>query len=599
MKKLPALAVFLIALFSLGQTASAPSGITDPKVFNAEDYLNTYVDLGSGYGTTNIAAAREHWTIQGLPQEGRRASLIFDPQYYLQNNPDLASQFGARGYQAALQHFLTQGLAEGRRGSLEFDPKYYLANNPDLLAALGKTGYAAAADHFLQTGFPQEGRQGSADFSIKAYMNMYPDVMAAYGPTGYRQAIWQWLRRGKAQGRKGVGLPEISSQCSGATPQGFSRIFIALRTNGRPGSGTARDPFDGSTPQKFDTVLRTRSEAKQQNLIVCIGPGTFKTEGNFDFATNVPHPVARGFSVNKNWKIHGAGMSKTTLQLAAFVPNSLNMPAGTGTGVVFSTHDDGSSGIEISDLTIDNNYSELKASATGQGITKLNLDAMHLRSDQGGHWVHRVHIVNSAGEINETFPIQIFSVNPKVRSENNIVEYVTMSRWGAGTCAAIALANGTGEVRYNVVRDYEKAYGVWAAESISFHDNYAIDNQGYGFNIDSLDNSRITIEFNQIIHPKLYAMVLGGKGKFADFQVNYNTIVLNSNSAMGIILQGNVTNAQITGNSITTDHPSPRNIQAMVIRNSGNQNNTYQSNYMRMGTVQYDVKPNSTYSLPK
>ncbi|PYP84760.1 MAG: hypothetical protein DMG65_21920 [Candidatus Angelobacter sp. Gp1-AA117] len=599
MKRLIIAAVLLIATLAFSQAASVPPGVTDPKVFNAQDYLNSYADLGSGYGTTNIAAAREHWTNWGLAQEGRRASLIFDPQYYLQNNPDLASQFGAKGYPAALQHFLTHGLAEGRRGSLEFDPKYYLANNPDLLAALGKTGYAAAADHFFQTGLPQEGRQGSADFSVKAYMNMYPDIMAAYGPSGYREAIWHWLRRGRAQGRKGIGVPEISSECSGATRPGFSRIFIALRTDGHPGSGTARDPLDGSTPQKFDTVLRARSEAKQQNLIVCIGPGTFKTEGNFDFATNMPRPIARGFSINKNWKIHGAGMDKTILQLVTFIPNSLNMPAGTATGVVFSTHDDGSSGIEISDLTIDNNYSELKAAATRQGITALNLDAMHLRSDQGGHWVHRVNIVNSAGEINETFPVQIFSVSPRVRSENDIVEYVTMSGWGAGVCAAIALANATGEVRYNVVRDYEKAYGVWAADSISFHDNYAINNQGYGFNIDSLDNSRITIEFNQVIHPKLYAMVLGGKGKFADFQVNYNTIVLNSNSAMGIILQGNVTNAHITGNSITTDHPSPRNIQAMVIRNSGNQNNTYQSNYVRMGAVQYDVRPNSTYSLPK
>ena len=594
------IAVLLLAsCFCFGQATSTPPGITDPKVFNAEDYLNIYVDLGNGYGTTNVASAKEHWTIQGLPQEGRRASLIFDPQYYLQNNPDLASQFGAKGYQAALQHFLTQGLAEGRRGSLEFDPKYYLANNPDLVAALGKTGYAAAADHFLQTGLLQEGRQGSADFSVKNYISMYPDVMNVYGPSGYHEAIRHWLRRGKALGRKGTGAPELSSDCGGGIPQNFSRIFIALRKDGHTGSGTVRDPYDGSTPEKFDTVLRTRSEAKQQNLIVCIGAGTFKTEGNFDFATNMPHPVARGFSINKNWKIHGMGMSRTTLQLVAFVPNSLNMPAGTGTGVVFSTHDDGSSGIEISDLTIDNNYSELKAAATKQGINKLNLDAMHLRSDQGGHLVHRVNIVNSAGEINETFPIQIFSVNPKVRSEHDIVEYVTMSRWGGGACAAIALANATGEVRYNVVRDYEKGYGVWAADSVSFHDNYAIDNQGYGFNIDSLDNSRITIEFNQIIHPRLYAMVLGGKGTFAGFQVNYNTIVLNSNSAMGMILQGNVTNAHITGNSITTDHPSPRNIQAMVIRNSGNQNNTYESNYMRMGTVQYDVRPNSTYSLPK
>src|SRR5947209_2373577 len=283
MKKLIAVIILLLATLCIGQAAPAP-GVTDPKVFNAEDYLNSYADLGSGYGTSNIASAKEHWTIWGLPKEGRRASLIFDPQYYLQNNPDLASALGPSGYEAALQHFLTQGLpVEGRRGSLEFDPKYYLANNPDLVSALGKTSYAAAADHFLQFGLPKEGRQGSADFSVKAYLSMYPDMMAAYGPSGYREAMWQWLRRGKAQGRKGVGVPTVSSECTGAAPQKFSRIFIALRTDGRTGSGTATDPFDGSTAQKFDTVLRTRSEAKQQTLIVCIGLGAFKTEGNYEF----------------------------------------------------------------------------------------------------------------------------------------------------------------------------------------------------------------------------------------------------------------------------------------------------------------------------
>src|SRR5205807_1582075 len=318
---------------------------------NAEDYLNIYPDLMNAYGEGNNAGASDHWLKYGLANEGRRASLIFDPQYYLQNNPDLAAGLGPHAYEAALQHFLSKGLlSEGRRGSLEFDARYYLAHNPDLAAMFGSANYAAAADHFLRYGL-SEGRQGSAEFAVKAYISVYPDIMAAYGATAYREAMWHWLRRGKAQGRQGVGTPAISADCSESVPQNFSRIFIAAHTNGRPGSGTAADPFDGSTAQKFDAILRARSEANQHNLVVCIGLGTFKTEGRYDFVVNLPHTTARGFTINKNWKIHGEGMNRTTLVLADFMPNSYNMPPGTGTGVVFSTHDDGASGIEISDLT--------------------------------------------------------------------------------------------------------------------------------------------------------------------------------------------------------------------------------------------------------
>src|SRR5258708_7422514 len=83
---------------------------------------------------------------------------------------------------------------------------------------------------------------------------------------------------------KAQGAAERSTDCTAkSTPQGFSRIFIsadgaANRRGSQKGLGsTASDPYDGSTAEKFDTILRSRSEANQQNLIVCIGPGTFQT----------------------------------------------------------------------------------------------------------------------------------------------------------------------------------------------------------------------------------------------------------------------------------------------------------------------------------
>ncbi len=389
--------------------------------------------------------------------------------------------------------------------------------------------------------------------------------------------------QGNASGEQKV--LQLSSDCTvKSLPQGFSRIFIAFKPVGtagatsKGGSGTVKDPFDGSTAEKFDTILRARSEASQQNLIVCIGPGTYETEGTYDFVVNLPHKTARGFTLNKNWKIHGAGIDRTILKLINFLPNPPGGKQGTGVNVVFSTHDDGASGIEISDLSIDDNYSELKTKAQQQGIGALNLNAINLRSDQGGHWIHRVSVSHSSGEINETFPVWIYSVNTKSPYINtgNIIENVTISGWGGGKCTAIAVAAATAEVRNNSVADYQIGYGGWSMGKMSFHDNIAT-NTAYGFNIDSLENEHVIITHNQIIHPREYGIVVGGGGHYANFEISDNTFQINSRSVTPILLQGNVTNAHIERNTFIAGSPA-NNIKTIVTKGRGNQANTDSGN---------------------
>jgi hypothetical protein len=60
---------------------------------------------------------------------------------------------------------------------------------------------------------------------------------------------------------------------------------------------------------------------------------------------------------------------------------------------------------------------------------------------------------------------------------------------------------------------------------VHFHDNYAIETE-YGFNIDSLYNNRVVISHNQIIHPRTYGLVVGGKGQFLNFSILDNTITM-------------------------------------------------------------------------
>ena len=393
-------------------------------------------------------------------------------------------------------------------------------------------------------------------------------------------------------------------------PQGTTRIYIALR-NGQDGSGKSQaDARDGSTVTAFDAILRCYSEgcsvpssgkpvAKTENLIVCLGPGTFSTLGNYDFIINVPHTNPAGFTIGKGWKIHGAGKDKTTLKLSAYLPitnavNPQSLPVNTGANLVFGTNSDAASGIEISDLTIDGNYPELKARSRLHGLRALGLDAIHLRSDLGGNWIHDVNVINLAAELGainmhwEAFPVWIVSADRSKPAQNrgNIIENVTMTQHYGEVCTAIAIANATAEVRNNLVDGYQIGYGGWDLGETVFHDNTAINTE-YGFNIDSLVNRGVRIERNKIIHPRKYGFVVGGGGTYADFKFLNNTLQIDGSGVIGFVFRGNVTGAVIAGNTIVADNSSAAH--ATAIRNlSGkeagpNSSNIYQSNQIAGG----------------
>lgn len=386
---------------------------------------------------------------------------------------------------------------------------------------------------------------------------------------------------------------------SGSAPVArFTRIYIGAGGTAHFGDGkTADRPLDGSTTAKLDALLRGYSGnpvgdasapavTPASHLIVCFGPGVFQTDGGYDFVVNLPHTSSRGFAVGPYWHIHGAGIDKTTVQLVSFyVPvkgSPVNKWVHPGENVVFETVSDSSQGIEISDLTIDANYPALKPRASAMGVGDVDVDAIHLRSDEGGHFVHHLKVINAAGEAREGFPIWIYSANnpyPPAAPKNvgNVVEHVSMSNFGKGKCTAIAIANAAGEIRFNRVESYFIAYGGWhLTRGVRFHDNVAV-NTVFGFNIDSLINIGPMIDHNQIIHPAKYGIVIGETGSFRDFEVHYNTIVLNTPRSIGILLQGHVSGAVITGNSITVEG-TPGGVKAFATKGSDNTGSSLQYN---------------------
>jgi hypothetical protein len=424
------------------------------------------------------------------------------------------------------------------------------------------------------------GQKASAERHRQANLIYSSERIAAGAATAYAQILMEGLSRHRGDQASGFASGFASSDCSGRALIGYTRIFIAHRTDAKSGTGTASDPFDGSTEDKLDTLLRTRSENGLANLVVCIGPGTFQTEGVHDYLMGVGHinrTQASGFTVNRGWRVHGARMDRTILRLA-----DLYLDPSTGgylVGRIINTHDLDSYGVEVSDLTLDDNYPALKL----RYRSALQLEAVSLRSNLGQHWIHNIHVMNAAGETTEAFPVEISSqANSPTASSGNVVEYVTMDHWASGKCTAIAIANAVTEVRYNRVIGYQIAYGGWQMSDVHFHDNYAVE-AGYGFNIDSLRNDGIVIRHNQIIHPQLYGLVIGGIGQFVNFSISENMVTLASTSPTstlyGLIFRGNVTGARVIGNRIISDQlPEPARAFGLYEQGTQNTGNVFQSN---------------------
>ncbi|HEX4604890.1 MAG TPA: hypothetical protein VH724_12905 [Candidatus Angelobacter sp.] len=413
--------------------------------------------------------------------------------------------------------------------------------------------------------------------------------------------------------------PEVTSRdCTvPAVPTGFTRIFIGAPARGGQQTGvSANDPLDGTTADKFDTVLRTIAEGEHptwgaqkniapENLIVCMASGTFQTNGTYDYIMHLGHTQGsqRGFTVEKNWKIHGRGVDRTKLQLAGFIPDQFIDNSGSsfggGRNVAISTHSENSSGVEVSDLTIDGNHDQL----TAPGGLALDLGAIVLRSEQGNHWIHNVNVIGVSGDagfrnvLYETFAVQIWGSSLALdahASTGNLIENVTVTRPGramtsgsppGGAMDGIVVNTAMAEIRNNVVEGYLIAYGGWAMDGVWLHDNISRDSY-YGFNADSFTNNGVILQSNQFIHPARYGIVMGGGGanqSFSNWSVLNNTIQMNADGSIGIVLQGQVQNSVFTRNTIQSDGSGAHNLAILSYSfKSGleNFNNSFQDNHI-------------------
>jgi hypothetical protein len=431
---------------------------------------------------------------------------------------------------------------------------------------------------------------------------------------------------------KPLDIEVTSKDCTlNTVPAGFTRIYIGVPVLGGQQAGTsADDPLDGTSADKFDTILRTIAEGLQptwgaqkniapENLIVCIGGGTFHTNGQFDWRFVGGHTLGSpaGFTIEKNWKVHGSGLRRTTLQLASYVPADFvdlnGFPFRGGRNVVLGTHSQEASGIEISDLTVDASHDRL----THPGGPPLNLAGIVLRSLQGGHWIHNVNVIGGSGDAGfpnvefENFIVRIWghdSLLDSNQSTGNLIENIFVGRPGhspvsgsplGGAADGIVVSNAKAEVRNNVVEGYAIGYGGWNMNEVWFHDNVARDTI-YGFNADSFSNNNVTLQSNQFIHPAKYGIIIGGcdhDHTFSNWNVLGNSVTM-SESGVAIGIRGQVQNSNFMENTIQTDRRPERDLIGIWSYASAsgliNVNNSFQNNHIDNSMrIDFSQDPNS------
>ncbi len=153
------------------------------------------------------------------------------------------------------------------------------------------------------------------------------------------------------------------------------QVWIAKRTDGVKGSGTASGPYDGSTATKLDALLNSIPA----NTHIHIGADTFETNGYADGETTGWQPKAA-------MKIEGSGIGVTTLKLVGTTQNKSYFAIGhalaTGSPAVPNLLDY----FEVSDLTIDCNLAGQSPAQVSCAAVRIMGNHCRIRRVKAKNW---------------------------------------------------------------------------------------------------------------------------------------------------------------------------------------------------------------------
>jgi len=366
-------------------------------------------------------------------------------------------------------------------------------------------------------------------------------------------------------------------------------IWIGKRTDNISGSGTYVDPYDGSTCDKFDYILRRYWSNGSQSLEVNILPGIYETRGNYDYYNYGSQIENKGWRAHNNWKIQGSGIDVTVLKLTG----SDCILSGSGYGALqalaVSCGPDGEyTGQSVKDLTIDGNYTQISASYAPVGV---NVGAVGFRGTN--HNISDIKVINVACKNgNEGFPIFIdfyYEGTGKI-SRNNVIDNVkayVLDGWM--TAISIGSNNNNNASSYfsaisgRISNCYVEApdvsthdiigYGGFALDGVVYENNVS-RYCDYGVNIDTFRNRNLVFKNNKFLANQSYGIICTGGATSSlnewpteNVLVDGNVFEQRSNTTAITLIQ-KANNFIITNNSFLSTGSSATNITFLDIRNS-------------------------------
>lgn len=321
-------------------------------------------------------------------------------------------------------------------------------------------------------------------------------------------------------------------------------IWLWPQTNGS-NLGTAADPYDVSTPEKFDSLMRSLEQASPPatNLLIHLRPGTYSTAG---YARNISNdPPTQGWTPRQGWVFRGSGMESSVIKLIALNGEYTN-------NTVIWSHMPAEGGIEIYDLTVDCNYQNLDGA---RSIQAISLRGSHNK-------VVNVRVINAKGGLDyEAFILSVGNVSTD--SYGNVISGCIVDQYQGGYCTAINVGNNNNNgVGYKTKTEAlvlnnqvmlnpslggsQIAYGAYAVRDARFINNYAAG-ASYGFILDSWENDNLLLAGNIFVGIESYGVLIGPPALNRGVVAN-NCFEISGQAGAGLQIQNNASNVLVSNN---------------------------------------------------
>ena len=312
-------------------------------------------------------------------------------------------------------------------------------------------------------------------------------------------------------------------------------VWIAVRTDGKAGSGSRSDSFDGATAAKFDALMNGFGA----NTNIHLAPSTFKTNG------------AAAYRIKAGCKIYGAGMGRTTVQLVDFNDHNHKHEVFAASGDC----DD----IEIHDLTVDGNYSILSKMAgwtVGDAVCGIAIFGNNTLIEN----VESIHMYGDNTKGLEEFSILVGGSSAgDMKSNCKIIkcitrEYAITPKAGGYTFGpGMAYCNG-GEILNCTDDGAYHGIGGGIGKNTLIQGNTTTTNTYVGWYSDTATLEDVTIANNRFA-AGLIPLQWNNSNTGTNIKIINNTFVTANNSNPGntaaiYLDQGGLTNVLIAGNHV-------------------------------------------------